>query len=135
MAANGSNRAVAGSPSSSSITRTRWTDLAQAVHAGMTIVYINTELRLAWRRGLKDAVTREPKALPPQRILTKPPRGINVVRSRLGLFQGNEARGGSPPRSGLRTDARAVAYAPDRTAGGADGWCLARNAALSRSSP
>ncbi len=69
-------------------------DLAQAIHAGMTIVHINTELRLAWRRGLEAALAREPDTLSPYKILTEPLRGIKqVVRSRLELFQGNEARG------------------------------------------
>ncbi len=69
-------------------------DLAGAIHAGMTIVHINTELRLAWRRGLEAALAREPDTLSPYKILTEPLRGIKqIVRSRLELFQGGEARG------------------------------------------
>jgi ketose-bisphosphate aldolase len=62
-------------------------DLVEAIRAGMTIVHINTELRLAWRRGLESALARDPEVVTPYKILTGPLRTIEqVVRSRLELF-------------------------------------------------
>ena len=35
-------------------------DLQKAIAAGINIIHINTELRVAWRRGLEDAFARKP---------------------------------------------------------------------------
>src|SRR5262249_18461038 len=35
-------------------------DLREAIAAGITVVHINTEVRLAWRQGLEQALTKEP---------------------------------------------------------------------------
>src|SRR3984957_20484950 len=35
-------------------------DLQEAIAAGINIIHINTELRFAWRRGLKDAFPKNP---------------------------------------------------------------------------
>src|SRR5262249_40426471 len=35
-------------------------DLRKAIAAGINIVHINTELRVAWRRGLDDALAKQP---------------------------------------------------------------------------
>ena len=47
-------------------------DLRQAVKAGITIVHINTELRLAWRRGVEAGLAR---ASGRGRALQDPPAG------------------------------------------------------------
>ena len=68
-------------------------DFAEAIRAGMNIVHINTELRLAWRRAMESALSREPHLLAPYKILLEPLHAIkSVVRSRLELFQGRATR-------------------------------------------
>jgi len=62
-------------------------DLRKAIHAGMTIVHINTEIRLAWRRGLEDALASHPGELVPYKILPGAVDAVRTVaRSRLQLF-------------------------------------------------
>ena len=62
-------------------------DLRQAIAAGINIVHINTELRVAWRRGLEEGLSREPQEVVPYKIL---PTAIEAIRqvavSRLSLF-------------------------------------------------
>jgi fructose-bisphosphate aldolase class II len=62
-------------------------DLRKAIAAGINIVHINTELRVAWRRGLEDGLAKKPKEVVPYRIL---PAAIDAVRevasSRLKLM-------------------------------------------------
>ena len=62
-------------------------DFKRAIKAGMTIVHINTELRLAWRRGLEAALAHDRNEVAPYKIL---PGALNavkkVVRARLQLF-------------------------------------------------
>jgi len=62
-------------------------DLRKAIAAGINIVHINTELRVAWRRGLEDGLAKKPKEVVPYRIL---PAAVDAVRevtsSRLKLF-------------------------------------------------
>jgi fructose-bisphosphate aldolase class II len=68
-------------------------DFAEAVRAGMNIVHINTELRLAWRRAMESALSRDSDVLAPYKVLLEPLRAIkSVVRSRIELFQGNATR-------------------------------------------
>lgn len=62
-------------------------DFTRAIKAGITIVHINTELRLAWRRGLESALARDPNAVAPYKILPGAVEAVKqVVRSRLDLF-------------------------------------------------
>ena len=72
-------------------------DLRKAIEAGINIVHINTELRVAWRRGLEDGLAKQPKEVVPYKIL---PAAIDAVKhvtsSRLKLF--NEV--GQPAFSG-----------------------------------
>jgi fructose-bisphosphate aldolase class II len=62
-------------------------DLLRAIGAGMNIVHINTEVRVAWRRGLEDGLTKLPHEVVPYKIL---PFAIDSVKqvttSRLRLF-------------------------------------------------
>ncbi len=70
-------------------------DLADAIRAGMTIVHINTELRLAWRRALESALARDPSGVTPYKILVGPLQAVKeVVRSRLQLFHGSAGSSG-----------------------------------------
>jgi fructose-bisphosphate aldolase, class II len=61
-------------------------DLRKAINAGITIVHINTEIRVAWRRGIEEALagTRE---VAPYIILTGVVGAVRkVVTERLNLF-------------------------------------------------
>ncbi len=62
-------------------------DLRQAIAAGINIIHINTELRLAWRRGLEDSLSRHPNEVVPYKILPSVVESVKeVVRARLELF-------------------------------------------------
>jgi len=66
---------------------TRDEDFQQAIKAGMTIVHVNTELRLAWRRGLESALQAHPSEIAPYKILPEVVRAVSeVVEKRLHLF-------------------------------------------------
>ena len=66
-------------------------DLRKAIGAGINIVHINTELRVAWRQGLETALAKRPDEVVPYKIL---PSVVNSVRdavsSRLNLFSGTQ---------------------------------------------
>src|SRR5262249_39796879 len=63
-------------------------DLRKAIASGMNIVHINTELRLAWRRGLESSLTNQPNDLAPYKILPSALKAVkSVVRGRLLLFR------------------------------------------------
>jgi fructose-bisphosphate aldolase, class II len=64
-------------------------DLRKAIAAGINIVHINTELRVAWRNGLEDGLARHPDEVVPYKILPTAVDSVRqVVASRLGLFNG-----------------------------------------------
>jgi len=64
----------------------------RAIAAGINIVHINTELRVAWRRGLEQGLAKQPQEVVPYKVLPPAADAVkHVVRSRLRLF--NEARG------------------------------------------
>jgi fructose-bisphosphate aldolase class II len=61
----------------------------KAIHAGINIVHINTELRVAWRRSLAESLARDPNEVVPYRILRPVVESVKqVVSSRLRLFHG-----------------------------------------------
>jgi ketose-bisphosphate aldolase len=62
-------------------------DLRKAIRAGINIVHINTELRVAWRRGLEEGLARYPNDVAPYKILPSAFEAVKqVVTSRLQLF-------------------------------------------------
>ena len=62
-------------------------DLREAIAAGINIVHINTELRVAWRRGLEDGLMKHPNEIVPYKILPAAVDAVKkVVDSRLKLF-------------------------------------------------
>ena len=64
-------------------------DLRNAIAAGINIVHINTELRVAWRRGMEEALARQPDEIVPYKVLPFAVDSVkHVVRSRLSLFNG-----------------------------------------------
>src|SRR5262245_10282591 len=61
----------------------------KAIAAGINIVHINTELRVAWRRGLEEGLAKQPREIVPYKILPFAVEAMKqVVRSRLNLFNG-----------------------------------------------
>jgi len=59
----------------------------RAIAAGINIIHINTELRVAWRRGLEEGLARQPNEVVPYKILPFAVESMKqVVRSRLRLF-------------------------------------------------
>jgi fructose-bisphosphate aldolase class II len=66
---------------------TRDEDFQQAIKAGMTIVHVNTELRLAWRRGLENSLQAHPGEIAPYKLLPEVVGAVGeVVQKRLRLF-------------------------------------------------
>jgi fructose-bisphosphate aldolase, class II len=62
-------------------------DFQRAIKAGITIVHVNTELRLAWRHGLEAVLREHPAEVAPYKILPGPYDAIKqVVTARLRLF-------------------------------------------------
>jgi len=62
-------------------------DLRKAIAAGINIVHINTELRVAWRRGLESGLAKQPDEVVPYKILPNAVESVKqVTRSRLRLF-------------------------------------------------
>lgn len=67
-------------------------DLRLAIQAGINIVHINTELRLAWRRGLEQGLALRASEIVPYKILPAAVASVqSVVRSRLSLFNSPRA--------------------------------------------
>jgi len=66
-------------------------DLRKAIGAGINIVHINTELRVAWRRGLENGLAKQPDEVVPYKILPSVVNSVrDVVGSRLKLFNGTQ---------------------------------------------
>jgi fructose-bisphosphate aldolase class II len=61
--------------------------LREAIAAGINIVHINTELRVAWRHGLEQGLATQPAEVVPYKILPRAIEAVEaVVTSRLKLF-------------------------------------------------
>jgi fructose-bisphosphate aldolase class II len=45
-------------------------DFLKAIAAGINIIHINTELRVAWRRGLENGLAKQKDKVVPYRILS-----------------------------------------------------------------
>src|SRR5262245_62104669 len=66
-------------------------DFRQAIAAGINIVHINTELRVAWRRGLEEGFRKQPHEVVPYKILPSAVESVKqVTRSRLRLFNNDK---------------------------------------------
>ena len=62
-------------------------DLRKAIAAGINIIHINTELRVAWRRGLEEGLAKRPDEVVPYKILPFAVESVKkVASSRLNLF-------------------------------------------------
>jgi ketose-bisphosphate aldolase len=61
-------------------------DFKQAIKAGMTIIHINTEIRLAWRRAMEAALAAD-QSVVPYKVMAPVVAAIQkVVEARLRLF-------------------------------------------------
>ena len=66
---------------------TKDSDLQEAIAAGITVVHINTEVRLAWRHGLDNALAKQPTEIVPYKVLPQVVDSVKqVVAGRLKLF-------------------------------------------------
>ena len=64
-------------------------DLRQAIAAGISIVHINTELRVAWRSGLEAGLSAQLNEVVPYKILPFAVTSVKLVAcARLRLFNG-----------------------------------------------
>ncbi len=67
-------------------------DFRRAIAAGINIIHINTELRVAWRQSLEGSLTRQPNEVVPYKILPSVVDSVKqVVSSRLKLFNAQPA--------------------------------------------
>ncbi len=62
-------------------------DFLRAIAAGMNIIHISTELRVAWRHSLESSLASQPDEVVPYKVLTPVVEAVKqVVSSRLKLF-------------------------------------------------
>ncbi|MEN9341995.1 MAG: hypothetical protein RIQ54_251 [Candidatus Parcubacteria bacterium] len=62
-------------------------DFVSAITAGITIIHVNTELRLAWRSGVADGLSRSQHEVAPYKLLTPALIAVGeIVERRLRLF-------------------------------------------------
>ncbi len=62
-------------------------DFKRAIKAGMTIVHVNTEIRIAWRRGVEAGLAALPNEVAPYKILKSAVEAVQqVVSQRIELF-------------------------------------------------
>ena len=61
--------------------------LRKAIAAGINLIHINTELRVAWRHGLEEGLAKNPREVVPYKLLTTAVETVKqVAGSRLKLF-------------------------------------------------
>jgi fructose-bisphosphate aldolase, class II len=64
-------------------------EFKQAIAAGISIIHINTELRLAYRQGLQKSLSENPDELAPYKFLRPAESAMQaVVEKRMVLFNG-----------------------------------------------
>ena len=61
-------------------------DFRKAIRAGMTIIHVNTEIRLAWRRAMEAALASEQSVVPYKLLVHVVAAIQKVVDARLRLF-------------------------------------------------
>jgi fructose-bisphosphate aldolase, class II len=62
-------------------------DFVRAIAAGINIIHVNTELRVAWRRSLDEALSKQPNEVVPYKILPAVVEATReIARARLKLF-------------------------------------------------
>lgn len=64
-------------------------DFKKAIQAGVAIIHINTEIRLAYRKGVEAGLAKDPDEVAPYRFMKEGADGVReVVSARLKLFSG-----------------------------------------------
>jgi fructose-bisphosphate aldolase, class II len=67
-------------------------DFRKAIVAGINMIHINTELRVAWRRGIEEGLTKDSSEVAPYNILPFAVESVRkVAAARLSLFNQAEA--------------------------------------------
>lgn len=62
-------------------------DFRAAIKAGISVIHINTEIRIDWREGLEEAMRENPKETTPYKLLPEAEEEIHkTVLARLKLF-------------------------------------------------
>lgn len=62
-------------------------DLRAAIKAGLTVVHINTEIRVAWRKALDAEVSADKNQIAPYKVFAPVQKAVEaVVRSKLEIF-------------------------------------------------
>lgn len=62
-------------------------DFTNAIKAGISVIHINTEIRVAYKNGLEEALKEEPNEIAPYKYLKKSVEEVEkVVYNRLKLF-------------------------------------------------
>jgi fructose-bisphosphate aldolase, class II len=68
-------------------------EFVEGIHAGLNLIHINTELRVAWRRGLEEELMKKPDEVTPYHLLPGAYQAVSrVVKSRLQTFSGAGAK-------------------------------------------
>jgi fructose-bisphosphate aldolase, class II len=68
-------------------------DLQEAIQSGITIVHVNTELRVAWRKALEKSLAQDEEEIVPYKILAEPFEAVQaVVHQRLEVFNSRATR-------------------------------------------
>jgi len=63
-------------------------DLRAAISAGINLIHINTELRVAWRQGMEKGLAEMPDEVVPYKILTYPLHAVkDAAVARILLFE------------------------------------------------
>ena len=64
-------------------------DFRAAINAGAAIIHINTEIRLAWRRGVEKGLKAQADEVAPYKLLEPALNGMEkLITARLKLFSG-----------------------------------------------
>jgi fructose-bisphosphate aldolase, class II len=67
-------------------------DFRQAIQAGINMIHINTELRVAWRRAFESSLALKTNDVAPYKLLPPVVDAVKqVVRARLLLFNSTES--------------------------------------------
>ena len=62
-------------------------DFRAAIKAGISIIHINTEIRIAFRKGIEEGLENRPDEIAPYKFLENPRRAVKeVIKNRLLLF-------------------------------------------------
>lgn len=62
-------------------------DMRKAIEAGISIVHVSTEMRIAWRKAIESALEEKPDELAPYRILPEAVKAVeSVLDKKVKLF-------------------------------------------------